>query len=55
MRLKTKFNTQIDELPLGINSVTLVNDDNEEMFLRVFKLRLTSGELETLAMNLFDD
>jgi hypothetical protein len=55
MRVKTKFNTQIDELPLGIISVTLVNDDNEEMYLRVVKLQLTGGEVETLTMNLFVD
>jgi hypothetical protein len=55
MRLKTKFNTQIDKLPSGIHSVTLVNDYNEEMFLLVVKLLLTSGEVETLVKNLFDD
>jgi hypothetical protein len=53
MRLKTKFNVQIDELPLGSHLFTLAQGE-EKIKLRIVKLVLPSGEVETLVTNLFD-
>lgn len=50
MRLKSKFNTEIDLLPLGSHTLTLYKDVD----VRIVKLMLPSGEIETLITNLFD-
>lgn len=50
MRLKSKFNTEIDLLPLGSHTLTLYNDVD----VRIVKFTLPSGEIETLITNLFD-
>lgn len=49
-RLRTKFNTEIDALPLGSHEITLY----ENLTARVVKFVLPSGEIETLLTNLFD-
>jgi len=50
-RLKRKFNHQIDQLPIGDHTVTVVV--KRKLFtLRVVKFRLESGVIETLVTNL---
>ena len=51
MRLKTKFNKEIDALGLGSHIITPY-DRNQP--IRVVKIKLDSGEIETLITNLFD-
>mgnify|MGYP002624606717 CR=1 FL=1 len=51
MRLKTKFNKEIDALGIGSHIITPYYDDQP---IRVIKLQLNSGEIETLITNLFD-
>ena len=50
MRVKTKFNKKIDDLPLGSHVITLYGN----IRVRVFKFTLPSGEVEMLISNLFD-
>jgi len=54
MRLRTKFNTDIDAMGLGLHDYVLVQDD-ESINIRVIKFPLPSGEIETLVTNLSDD
>jgi hypothetical protein len=54
MRLRSKFNSEIDEISLGINLFQLVQD-NEQIPILVVKLELDTGEVETLITNLFDE
>ena len=49
-RLRTKFNTEIDALPLGSHIITMYGD----VKVRIVKFTLPSGEIETLLTNLFD-
>jgi len=49
-RLKTKFNVEIDKLPLGSHVIKMY--DNIDV--RIVKFVLPSGEIETLMTNLFD-
>lgn len=49
-RLRSKFSTEIDALPLGSHSITMY--DNVKV--RIVKFVLPSGEIETLMTNLFD-
>ncbi len=49
-RLRTKFNAEIDKLPLGSHIITLYKN----VTVRVVKFILPSGETETLLTNLFD-
>lgn len=49
-RLRSKFSTEIDALPLGSHIITLYDD----MKVRIVKFILPSGETETLMTNLFD-
>lgn len=49
-RLRSKFNTEIDALPLGSHLITMYGD----LSLRIVKFELPSGEIETLLTNLFD-
>lgn len=49
-RLKSKFNVEIDALPLGSHTLTLY----DKILVRVVKFTLPSGEIETLLTNLFD-
>ena len=49
-RLRTKFNTEIDALPLGSHIITMYDD----VKVRIVKFTLPSGEIETLLTNLFD-
>ena len=49
-RLRSKFNTDIDALPLGSHIFTMY--DNVKV--RVVKFTLPSGEIETLLTNLFE-
>lgn len=53
MRVRTKFNCDIDEMPIGEHRYTLVKD-GKQLLLRVVKFLLPSGEIETLITNLFD-
>jgi hypothetical protein len=53
MRVRTKFNCDIDEMPIGEHRYTLVND-GKRLLLRVVKFLLPIGEIETLITNLFD-
>lgn len=52
-RLRSKFNVEIDKLPIGDHHFTLIQND-ERCEVRVIKLRLDSGEVETLVTNLMD-
>lgn len=49
-RLHQKFNTEIDELPLGCHELMMY----ENLKVRIVKFELPSGEIETLLTNLFD-
>ncbi|HZK72133.1 MAG TPA: IS4 family transposase [Clostridia bacterium] len=51
MRVKRKFNRDIDALTTGEGTVTIVHD-NKSYSLRVIKFLLDSGETETLITNL---
>ncbi len=49
-RLRRRFNTEIDMLPIGDHILTLY----ENIKVRVVKFVLPSGEIETLVTNLFE-
>ena len=49
-RLRCKFSTDIDALPLGSHIIDMYND----VKIRIVKFTLPSGEIETLMTNLFD-
>lgn len=49
-RLRYKFNTEIDALPLGSHEITMYDG----LKVRIVKFTLPSGEIETLLTNLFD-
>ena len=49
-RLRSKFNVEIDALPIGSHIITLYDD----IKVRIVKFTLPSGETETLLTNLFD-
>ena len=53
-RLRTKFNVEIDKLPIGDHAFTLANGD-ERFDLRVVKFKLDSGAGETLLTNLWGE
>ena len=53
-RLRTKFNLEIDSMPLGIHYFTL-SRGGKSYQLRVVKFKLNSTETETLLTNLLDD
>lgn len=48
-RLRNKFNTEIDALPIGSHEITMY----EVVKVRIVKFTLPSGEIETLLTNLF--
>jgi hypothetical protein len=55
MRVKTKFNCEIDNLPLGCHNFILQKNHEESIKVRVIKFKLPkSKETETLITNLFD-
>lgn len=54
MRVKRTFNTDIDAMPLGIHEFTLRNADDKELSVRIVKLELDDGTVETLITNLSD-
>jgi hypothetical protein len=55
MRVKRKFNTDIDKLALGCHNFNLKNKNEKPIRVRVIKFKLPkSGETETLITNLFD-
>jgi hypothetical protein len=54
MRLKTKFNREIDDMPLG-SHIFEINNDEKKVIVRVVKLKLVTGETETLLTDIFDD
>lgn len=49
-RLRSKFSTEIDALPLGSHIITMY----DEVKVRIVKFTLPSGDVETLMSNLFD-
>ena len=49
-RLRSKFNNDIDTLPLGDHVITMYDD----LKVRIIKFELPSGEIETLMTNIFD-
>ena len=53
-RLRTKFNVEIDKLPVGDHPFTLTNGELS-FDLRVVKFKLNTGEVETLLTNLWDE
>ena len=53
MRVKTKFNHEIDDMALGCHNHFL-SRGNERYKIRVIKFRLPDGEIETLITNIFD-
>jgi len=53
-RLRSKFNVEIDKLPIGDHTFTLTNTE-DSFELRVVKFELNSGEIETLLTNLWDE
>jgi hypothetical protein len=54
MRLRRKFNVDIDEMGLGIHSYTLTQSGHDPIEVRIVKFKLNSGEIETLLTNLFE-
>jgi len=54
MRVRTKFNTDIDSQVDSDGSVVL-RQGNEEIEVRVIKLKLSTGETETLITDIWDD
>jgi hypothetical protein len=55
MRLKSKFNCEIDKMGLGCHNYKLTKNNEEPINVRVIKFKLpNSGETETLITNLFD-
>jgi hypothetical protein len=55
MRVKSKFNCEIDNLTLGCHNFTLAKNNEESIRVIVIKFKLPkSGEIETLITNLFD-
>jgi hypothetical protein len=52
MRLRRKYNVEIDKMPLGCNDIKLTPLGNT---IRVVKFMLDSGELETLITNINDN
>ena len=54
MRVKKKFNTDIDQLEKGDHRIVLSNKDGEEIEVRVIKFMLESGEEEMLVTDVFD-
>lgn len=53
MRVKTRFNIDIDRMPLGDQRYFL-SQGQERIAVRVIKFHLPSGETETLITNVFD-
>lgn len=53
MRVRTKFNCDIEKMSLGDHTYTLACED-KQIPVRVVKFHLPSGEIETLITNLFD-
>lgn len=53
MRVRTKFNCDIDKMPLGDHAYTLLRE-GKQIPVRVVKFGLPGGETETLITNLFD-
>jgi len=53
MRVRRKFNLDIDKMPIGVHRYTLAVDGTQ-ISVRVVKLLLPSGETETLITNVFD-
>jgi hypothetical protein len=53
MRLKTKFNKEIDKLPIGCHKFVF-NRKEITILVRVIKFKLSTGEVETLVTNIFD-
>jgi hypothetical protein len=53
MRVRTKFNLDIDELPIGDHDYCLTKN-GKSIDLRVLKFELDGGEIETIATNLTD-
>ena len=49
-RLRSKFNNDIDTLPLGDHVITMYDD----LKVRIIKFELPSSEIETLMTNIFD-
>jgi hypothetical protein len=54
MRLKSKFNVDIDEMGLGIHQYSLTQKGHNPINVLIVKFELSSGEIETLLTNLFD-
>jgi hypothetical protein len=54
-RVRTKFNVQLDALPLGIHDFELVDEKGESFKLTSVKLVLDTGEVETLLTSLKDE
>jgi hypothetical protein len=55
MRVKSGFNTDIDNLDLGIGYVSLSREGKDDIKVKVIKFDLPSGELETLITDIFDE
>jgi len=53
-RVRTKFNVNMDILPLGVHAFTLHGEKGEPMETKVIKLTLESGEIETLVTSIRD-
>jgi hypothetical protein len=54
MRLRSKFNVDIDKMGLGIHSYTLTKEGHNPINVQIIKFELSSGEIETLITNLVD-
>ncbi len=54
MRVRNKFNKDIDEMPLGEGFVVITHN-KKTYILRVIKFLLDSGEIETLITDLMED
>jgi hypothetical protein len=55
MRLKRRFNSEIDQLELGDHYITLHHDGQADIRVRVIKFVLPSGEVETLISDIPDE
>lgn len=53
MRVRSKFNLDIDNMPLGDHQYRLAHQ-GKQILVRVIKFLLPNGEIETLITNLFD-
>ena len=55
VRLRKKFNVDIDAFSCGIHDFELLAEDGRKLAVKVIKFELPGGEIETLVTNLSDE